>query len=1201
MSPVMQAESTDKRSFSEKFTHLHLHTTYSLLDGAIRIPELMQHCKENGMDSVAITDHGNMFGVIEFYTEAVKAGIKPIIGNEFYVSPGKMSETKVMENLADGNNYHLILLAQNETGYRNLIKLTSKSYTDGFYRKPRIDYEFLSHHAEGLICLTACLGGEVQRKILTGQESAAEQLAGKLKEIFGPERFYLEIQNHGLEDERIAAKGNVELSRRLGIPLVLTNDSHFLTRKHHEVQDILLRINQKKSIDEDLAFAFNPEFYVKSPEEMSRLFPELPDAFHNTRKIAEMISMEFQSGNPLLPNFDVPEGHSLNSYMRELCLQGLARRYGTPLHKDVMDRFEFEMQVIEGMDFPGYFLIVQDFINWAKARGIPVGPGRGSAAGSIVAYGLGITDIDPLRYGLLFERFLNPARKEMPDIDVDFCVDRREEVINYVRHKYGEDHVAQIVTYGTMAAKACMKDVARVLKMPFAEANNISKMIPSVPGTTLDDAYEKSSEFRNYVDNDELGKKVYSVAKALEGNSRHTGVHAAGVVIGPRPLDEIVPLATVATPGAGDKKTKQRILVTQYDMTTLALPTVGLVKMDFLGLRNLTVIANCVRGIEQRTGKTLDLNEIPLDDSKAYGLLQTGNVKGVFQLETSPGMREFVIRMKPEVFEDLVALIAMYRPGPLQSGMADAYVNRKKGREKVIYPHDDLAEILGETYGVVLYQEQVMQISQKIGGFTPAKSDDLRKAMGKKKKDKMAELKLEFIEGANARGYNDRDKDFAAKLYDQLAEFAGYGFNKSHSAAYAMVVYRTAYLKANYPTDYMAAVLDSEIDKTDRLVPYILECKEMGLEILGPDINHSYLRFHVEKEGVIRFGLNAIKNVGAQAVQSIVETRDQEGGFKSFFHFMENTDLKLCNRRTLESMVLAGCFETMGYTRKALMESLDLAVQHGQNHQKDRVSGQSSLFDAMGPQMSEEEPIPRGSDVAEYDETTLLNQEKQVLGIYFSGHPLSKYERFLKSARVIPIEKLGQFDSGKIVEIAAVISEATVAVNKKNNEYGRLQIEDLTGRVACIVFPKTFAEIRSKIEVDQAFWVKAKIDKNDETGTVQLLVDGLAPLNRESLEEKLERSLHLQISREDLNQNVIQNLVTLFRCHQGPLAVYFHLSSANGEGAPVDSTVIRAHETFGVSWNQELQEKLSNIPQVRGAFLTVGEQSRTLLRKAEAV
>ncbi|MCB1167633.1 MAG: DNA polymerase III subunit alpha, partial [Leptospiraceae bacterium] len=581
---------------------------------------------------------------------------------------------------------------------------------------------------------------------------------------------------------------------------------------------------------------------------------------------------------------------------------------------------------------------------------------------------------------------------------------------------------------------------------------------------------------------------------------------------------------------------------------------------------------------------------IPLNDEKTYKLLQSGNVKGVFQLETSPGMREFVIRMKPEVFEDLVALIAMYRPGPLQSGMADAYVNRKKGREKLVYPHDDLAEILGETYGVVLYQEQVMQISQKIGGFSPAKSDDLRKAMGKKKKEKMAELRVEFIEGSAARGYN---KDFAAHLYDQMAEFAGYGFNKSHSAAYAMVVYRTAYLKANFPTYYMAAVLDSEIDKTDRLVPYILECREMGLEILGPDINHSMLRFHVEKEGVIRFGLNAIKNVGAQAVESIIEAREREGGFKSFFHFMENTDLRLCNRRTLESMVQAGSFESMNYTRKALIESLDLAVQHAQNHQKDRISGQSSLFDALGAAEATEEPIPRGDDVTEYDETTLLNQEKMVLGIYFSGHPLSKYERFLKSARVIPIEKLGQFDSGKVVEIAAVITQASVQVNKKNNEYCRMTIEDLTGRVDCIVFPKNFEQLRGVIAVDQAFWVKAKIDKNDETGTVQLLVDSLSPLNRESLEEKLERSLHLQISRENLNQKVIQNLVTLFRCHQGPLAVYFHLAANEEEGV----TVIRAHESFGVNWNQELQEKLSNIPQVQGAFLTVGEQSRTLMRK----
>lgn len=1142
----------------------------------------MRHCRENNMKSVAITDHGNMFGVIDFYKAAVKEGVKPIIGNEVYISPGKMTEGRVVEKLADGNNYHLVLLAQNETGYRNLIKLTSKSYTEGFYRKPRIDYELLSHHSEGLVCLTACLGGEVQRKLLTGRDEEAHQLAGKLKEIFGKDRFYLEIQNHGLEEERTVAKGNIELSKRLGIPLALTNDSHFLTRKDHLVQDILLRINQKKTIDDPLEFGFNPEFYVKSPEEMSRLFPEIPEAFHNTNRIADMVDLNFSFGNPLLPRFDVPEGHDLDTFMRKLCMEGLEKRYGSPVPQAAIERFEFEYNVITSMDFPGYFLIVQDFINWAKGRGIPVGPGRGSAAGSIVAYALGITDIDPLRYGLLFERFLNPDRKEMPDIDVDFCVDRREEVINYVREKYGNEQVAQIITYGTMAAKACVKDVARVLNVPFAEAQKVSKMIPSTPGITLDDAVEQSSEFRTYINKDEEAKKLFSVAHSLEGNSRHTGVHAAGIVIAPEPLEQIVPLATVTS---GDKSLG-RILVTQFDMSTVA--EVGLVKMDFLGLRNLTVISNALKNIEIRTGKKINPETLPLDDRKTYALLQKGNVKGVFQLETSPGMREFVIRMKPERFEDLIALIAMFRPGPLTTGMADSFINRKKGRERVIYQHQDMEPILNETYGVILYQEQVMQIAQKIGGFTPGQSDALRKAMGKKIEAKMAEMRELFLEGAQKGGY---DPKFAAGLYDQMAEFAKYGFNKSHSAAYAMVVYQTAYLKANYPTDYMAAVLDSEIDKTDKLVPYLQECKQMNIEVLGPDINESFHKFTTIKEGTIRFGLNGIKGVGSGAVQSVIDARQRENGFQSFYDFVETVDLRQCNRRTVESFIHAGCFDNLGYTRKSLFEGLEKALAHGQSVAKDRISGQESLFGSETA-TTEAEPIPRGEGVMEYDEATLLNLEKQVLGIYFSGHPLQKFERLLRNARVPSIEKLPEMPNGAKIEIPVVLTECKTAINKRNQEYGRLTIEDLTGRVDCIVFHKQFINIRNYLEVDQAVWVRGTLDINDETGTAQIRVEDVKPLNRDSVEEKLERSLHLQLNASSLDNSIVDELVTIVRCHRGALSVYFHLN-----GHETKETVIRAHDSFSMDWNEELSRKLNAMPEIKSVFLTIGDQIRPLIEK----
>lgn len=1177
-------EKQNPPQFNEKFAHLHLHTTYSLLDGAIRIDELMKHCKANGMDSVAITDHGNMFGVIHFYQQAIKHGIKPIIGNEFYVAPGKMTETRTLENLADGNNYHLVLLAQNETGYRNLIKLTSRSFTDGFYRKPRIDYDLLAAHSDGLICLTACLGGEVQRKILSGKQKEAENLAGKLSEIFGRDRFYLEIQRHGLPEEETVARANREISKRLGIPLVLTNDSHFLRREDHLTQDILLRINQKKNIDEPLQFGFNEEFYVKSPAEMWSLFPEIPDAFYNTQKIADMVDLNFQFGNPLLPRFEIPEGYDLNSYFRKLCEDGLKRRYGDPVPQRMKERFEFELNVITGMDFPGYFLIVQDFINWAKRNGIPVGPGRGSAAGSIVAYALGITDIDPMRYNLLFERFLNPDRKEMPDIDVDFCVDRREEVINYVREKYGRENVAQIITYGTMAAKACIKDVARVLKMPFAEANKFSAAIPSVPKISLDKALEDSPEFKRLTEASDLNKKIFSVARALEGNSRQTGVHAAGVVIAPEPLENLVPLATVTNPGNRDGG---RILVTQFDMNTVA--QVGLVKMDFLGLRNLTVINNAVKSIEQRTGKKIDINSLPLDDRNTYRILQEGNLKGIFQLETSPGMRDFVIRLQPETFEDIIALIAMYRPGPLNSGMADSYINRKKGREKVHYPHPDLEEILKETYGVILYQEQVMQIAQRIGGFTRGQSDALRKAMGKKIREKMAEMKELYLKGAAERGY---DPTFAAALYDDMAAFAEYGFNKSHSAAYAMVVYQTAYLKANYTADYMCAVLDSERHNTDSLVPYIRESRDLGLTVLGPDINSSELRFRLEDDNTIRFGLGAIKGVGEAAVEKLIESRQklESGRFKGFYHFLENIDLRQCNRRMLEALIHAGCFDSMGYTRKALIEAVEMGMQHAQSKQRDIAQGQSSLF---GMLEEESEPIPRGEGVREFSEQEKLRAEKQVLGIYFSGHPMRKYERALKSLRSLPIERLAGMSSQSRVEIAAVIYEAQIRANKNKREFARLQLEDLTGTVSAIAFSQIVESRREYLVEDQIVWVKGTVDIDDDTGVPTLLIEDLTPLTDEVIEEKQERSLHLKLRKQDMDENSLQGLVQVLKSSRGPLLIYFHIEAENSE-----PTVIRAHESFCVEWNQDLAERLKSFRGVQGAYLSVGGQVRPLFEAA---
>ncbi|MFN3604751.1 MAG: DNA polymerase III subunit alpha [Leptonema sp. (in: bacteria)] len=1159
----------------KKFTHLHLHTSFSLLDGAIRISDLMKYCKDVGMDAVAITDHGNMYGVIQFYQEAIKYNIKPIIGNEFYVSPGKRTEKKIMENLADGNNYHLILLAKNIIGYKNLIKLTSKSFTEGFYRKPRIDYDLLEEHSEGLICLTACLGGEVQRKILLGNFDEAEKLAKKLKNIFGQD-FYLEIQNHNLKEEELVAKGNLEISKKWDIPLVLTNDAHFLLREDHQIQDMLLRINQKKTIDEPLDFGFNQEFYVKTPEEMFKLFPEIPEAFYNTIKIRDSIELNFEFGNPLLPRFEVPEGYTINSYLRKLAEDGLKRRYNqiTPLLKE---RFEFEYKVITEMDFAGYFLIVQDFINWAKNRNIPVGPGRGSAAGSLIAYSLGITEIDPIRYNLLFERFLNPERKEMPDIDVDFCVEKRDEVINYVKDKYGKENVAQIITYNNMAAKACLKDVARVLKMPFSESNQYSQAIPNVLKINLESAYQESSEFRRYVEKSELHRKVYEIAKKLEGNSRQTGVHAAGVVIAPEPLENLIPLATVANP----KDKKERILVTQYDMNTLS--TIGLVKMDFLGLRNLTVIQNTIRKIQERKGISIDIYKIPLDDRKTYELLKSGKVKGIFQLESSPGMKDFVVRMQPEVFEDLIALIAMYRPGPLQTGMADAYINRKKGLEKIEYPHPDLKEILQETYGVILYQEQVMQIAQKIGGFTKGQSDTLRKAMGKKIESKMQEMKILFLQGAKQKGYEEK---FAEDLYNQMSEFAKYGFNKSHSAAYAMIVYQTAYLKANYTIEFLTEVLNSEINKTEKLIPYILECKELNIEIKKPDINKSEHFFNIENDHTIRYGLGAIKNVGDTIIENILENRKKNGYFKNFINFLENIDFNLINKRALESLIHAGCFDSLSYKRKGLIESLEDLIDFVKRKKEEISIGQNELFSEIKPYFSE----PRIFD-EEYEEEDFLRNEKEVLGIYFSGHPLDKYKNIIKNLNISAIEKLNQFPSEQRVEICGILQDLELKRNKNKKEFAKFSLQDWTGIASCIAFSSVLDKFREHLREDKAILVEGILDKNEETEQMTVLVEKISELSEKVLVNKLEKTLHLKIYKENFHPDQVQNLANIIKQNKGNVKIYFHIVSRENQER---TTIIKAHESFSISWNEALIEEIKKFPGVEGAFLTIGSEVKIL-------
>ena len=1174
-----------KRTARQKpFTHLHLHTSYSLLDGAIRIPDLMKHVKSLGMGSVAITDHGNMFGAIEFYRAAKKEGIKPIIGCEFYVAPGGRKEKRNISNLADGNNYHLILLAKNKTGYLNLIRLSSCSYTEGFYRKPRIDYDILEKHSEGLICLTACLGGEVQQHILRNQNQKAENLANRLKEIFGRENFYLEIQDHGLEEEKIALQGNLEIARKHNIELCLTNDSHFLKKKDQEVQDILLRIHQKKTIEDPLFFNFNSEFYVKSPEEMFQLFPEIPQAFYNTTHIAEMIDLDFQFFNPLLPKFDVPKGENLDSYLHKMAWEGLEKRYNR-ITPEIKERFDHEYNTITQMDFSGYFLIVRDFIQFAKKQNIPCGPGRGSAAGSIISYALEITDVDPLSHGLLFERFLNPDRNELPDIDVDFCKDRREEIIQYVRRKYGIDHVGQIITYGSMGARACIKDIARVLNIPFQEANKVSRMIPDTLNISLEDALSSSPELKEYSQKGNTQKKLFQVALALEGNVRHTGVHAAGIFIAPEALENLLPMATVAAKGGQ----KERVLVSQYDMQSLE--AVGLVKIDFLGLRNLSVINESIEIIHKRKGKRIKFNSQEMNDPRVYKMIQTANLVGIFQLESSPGMRELVLHMKPECFEDIVALIALFRPGPLQSGMADVYINRKKKIEKVQYAHADIKPILANTYGVILYQEQVMQIAQVIAGFSLSEADNLRKAMGKKIKEKMEAMRKKFIDGTIAKGHK---QSFASSLFEQIFQFASYGFNKSHSVAYACIVYQTAYLKTHYTTEYMCALLNSGINKVEKLVPYIHECHVLGIQVMGPDINQSQTNFSVVKDKCILFGLAGIKNVGSQAVEYLLKQRaiQPNQSFSSFFHFMENIDLQLCNRRMIEAFIQSGVFSSLGYTKKSLQESVDMGLNHAQKEQKDRVSGQASLF---GEKLEDiHEIIPRTGHEREFTESKILSMERELLGCYLSGHPLDKYTKILSKLGVKPLSELVNIAGNTKLTIAALISDFHVRLARNKAEICHLLLEDNTGTCEAIILPNKFKELRQYVIKSEAFLLQVILEKRENTGTPSLLIQEMKKLDGELIEEIQEKALHISLQQNQ--KKVIQELKVILSAKQGPLRVYFHLMD---EKTSQVMQVIRAHESFKVDYNSELCKRLSRIEDVHSIDISIGDKLISKYKKRE--
>lgn len=1139
---------------------MHLHSVYSLLDGAIRIPDLIQHVKLQGMNSVAITDHGNMFGVIDFYEEAKRQGVKPIIGCEVYVAGGSRFEKRQVNKVADGGNYHLVLLAKNKQGYKNLIKLTSLAYLEGFYRKPRIDYDLLADYSEGLIGLTACLGGEVNRYLLEGEDEKAYQLAGHLSEIFGKQNFYLEIQDHGIPEQFIAAKGAITLHKRLGVPLVLTNDAHFLKSEDQKAQDIMLRIQMGKTLEEEMMFGFNEEFYVKSPEEMKRLFPEFPDAYHNTMLISDMIDLDLNFGDPLLPDFKVPAGMSLYGYLKKMTFKGLSKRFSDKTITDLYtQRLNYELKVIHEMGYEGYFLIVADFVQFAKSKHIPVGPGRGSAAGSLVAFSLEITDVDPLKYNLLFERFLNPSRKEMPDIDIDFCRDRREEVYDYVVEKYGKEHVSQIITFGTLSAKAVLKDVARVLAFPYEDINTLTKSIPDIPNLSLDDALNIDL-VRHFFEKGDQEKFLLEVARKLEHNPRNHGKHAAGVVISPEPLINLIPLAY-------DNKTDS--IITQLEKE--ALEKVGLVKMDFLGLKNLTIIDSCIRTIEKRRGVLIDLINLPLDNKKTYDLLYEGSTKGVFQLENT-GITQLLVDTKPTSFEDIVACIALYRPGPLQSGMTEDYVKRKQGKQKIEYPHNDLHDILEETLGTVVYQEQVMLISQIIGGFSMAKADNLRKAMGKKKQGIVDALKQDFLDGAVKNKYEIK---WAEKLYNQLSEFASYGFNKSHSVAYGLITYQTAYLKSNYLVEFLKSSMDADIENTDSLIGLIYEAESLGVEILSPDINESNSNFTIIDDNTIRYGLFGIKGLGKVVVDTIQQVREEKGNYRSIPDFISSLPSKYIHKKMLESLIGSGVFDCFEHTRKCLWDNIPEILQYGSKQSSNREIGQNALF---GNEEMDQNFILQ--PVKEWEDLEKAVHERKTLGIFLGLHPLKNYMELLQKTDICMIDKIDDnVSSERKLKLVGVIEKVKNVNARRGTSFWNILISDLTGRHEIRLYSDTYTKYEFILQENTVaiFTCKSLMYRDKDIPVIITTCYGVEPL--EKISQHIQRSLHLNIYSEispssDILSQKVFALRTLFQKHSGSSPVYLHYFESDKKDLP---EVIKIHPKYNVEYSRIFIEELRKL------------------------
>jgi DNA polymerase-3 subunit alpha len=1126
------------------FVHLHVHSQYSLLDGACQLEKLVALAQDVRMPALAVTDHGNLFGAVEFYSLAQKAGVKPIIGLEAYMAPSSRFERSREDGSYEGAN-HLTLLARDLAGYKNLIKLSSAAYLEGFYYKPRIDKELLAEHAGGLLGLSGCLNSEVLRALSAGDERRAREAAGFFAEVFGKGNFCLELQDQGIEGQRELNRRLIALGQALGLPCVATNDVHYLTAGDARAHEVLLCIQTGKTMQDRDRMRFSTEqFYFKSPAEMRALFAEVPGALKHTIAIAERCNLEIPFGQIHLPRSTVPEGFTLDRYLRHLAEEGLRRRYPNPA-PEVRQRLEHELAVIERTGFAGYFLVVWDFISFAKQRGIPVGPGRGSAAGSLVAYCLGITNIDPLRYGLLFERFLNPERVSLPDMDIDFCYERRGEVIEYVTQKYGKDNVAQIITFGTLGAKAVIRDTGRALGMAYGEVDKIAKMVPATLNISLDEAIGQSPPLAEAIRNRPEVAELVQIARSLEGLTRHASTHAAGVVISSEPLLEQVPLYK------GTKATDE--VTTQYAMGSIE--KIGLLKMDFLGLKTLTVISNTLHLIRQTTGEALSFESFPLDDPQTFQLLGEAKTLGVFQLESS-GMKDLLRRLKPGRLEDIIALVALFRPGPMV--MIDDFIARRHGRVKVTAEHPLMAEILKDTYGIMVYQEQVMRIAGELAGFSMGEADILRKAMGKKDPELMDKMRAKFLGGARARGIPERT---AERIFALMAQFAGYGFNKSHAAAYALVAYQTAYLKAHYPVQFMAALLTSETADTDTVVKYIEECRQMGIPILPPDVNESQLAFTVAGDR-IRFGLGAVKNVGETAIESILKAREERGKFRSLHEFCELVDLQKVNKRVIESLVKCGAFDSLGCRRAQLMAAIDQAMEAAARAQRDRARGQVSLFAALESRSGQRPRDPDLPDLPEWPRERSLAAEKEILGFYLSGHPLDAFRESLSRLGTQTTEELAGCRDKQTVQLAGIVTALKEITTKNGDRMAFVTLEDLVGTVEAIAFPDLYRASLLQLVKGATLLVEGQVDVGEEG--VKLLLGQVKALEPPATNGKAPPSrVTLTIGDGRASAETLRALRDVVAGHPGPCPIRLIVEQAPGRRVTIAAEArVAASEAF---------------------------------------